>query len=954
MTERRKRLIEVAFPLEEVSEHSRREKNVRHGHISTLHIWWARRPLAACRAFIYASLVDDPPSEAEREELLKEVADIASWDAVRKPDEVVRPQAKGGSGLTGAQLLERARERILRDNGGKAPRLLDPFAGGGAIPLEALRLGCEVEASDLNPVAVLILKGTVEYPQKYGRPLAEQREKRPDDCAGVDGQVPQYIRDAGGSAQSSFGEGDAVAAYEKNPLAADVRYWGNWMLEKAREELAEFYPADPDGSVPVAYLWSRTVPCPSCGAEMPLIRQYWLARKDKKKVALQPVIDRANKRVDFEVVEGPNVSGDPGEATTSRGDTLCLVCSQTVKAAYVRDAGMQGRMSAIPTAVVLEAKGAGGKRYRADLDIDRQAYQKAVSRLAEMERDHDGDLPLVPDEPMPRHLTGGVITAFGYDTFGKLFNARQMVALTTFARLVREAHAEMEAAGLGDGYAKAVVSYLGLAVDRLADYNSTLARWVSSGEFTAGTFARQALPMVWDYSEVCPMQVTAGAFPGAVEWIALIIGAEAFDAASAIVVQRDARLTSSGFSAVVTDPPYYDAINYADLSDFFYVWAKRSLGGIVTDALALPLTPKREQAVMNVYSSGGGGKDAARKHYVDSMAESFGAMSNSLEADGMVSVVFAHTDPDAWATLIDGLLAANLVPDASWPIDTERGDKVSNLGQARLKTSVWMACRPRKPDAGPAFLGDLREELRENIEGKLLDFWRRGIRGVDFFLSAIGPALSVYGRHTKVLRPDGSEVDVREFLDIVRRESTRVALQQVLQGQDLGVIDEPTRAYVTWVWSYGKAALDAGEAIALCLATGADLDDVSRPHSIAEPAKEKSKKVYRLRSIAGRARNDEHLGQANGAKATPLIDQLQYGAWLWSTNRSADLAKYRAELGEQRWHAVRVLGQAVADCLPDNDEDRRIIHGMLGSGAASGAAPVAAPATSQGRLELDQ
>ena len=266
---RRKRLIEVAFPLEEVSAHSRREKNIRQGHISTLHIWWARRPLAACRAFIYASLVNDPGSDAEREELLKEVADLASWDAVRHPDRIVRKKSDGGSGLTGTALLEQARRRILEDNDGKPPKLLDPFAGGGAIPLEGLRLGCEVEASDLNPVAVLILKGTVEYPQKYGQP-----NSRP---------VPDYIyRAAKDPSQGRFNDDDLVEAYRRNPLAADIRYWGYWMLEKAREDLSRFYPPDPDGSVPVAYLWSRTISCPNCAAEMPLLRQYWLVRKTKE------------------------------------------------------------------------------------------------------------------------------------------------------------------------------------------------------------------------------------------------------------------------------------------------------------------------------------------------------------------------------------------------------------------------------------------------------------------------------------------------------------------------------------------------------------------------------------------------------------------------------------------------------------------------------------------------
>ena len=316
---RRKRLIEVAFPLEEVSAHSRREKNVRQGHISTLHIWWARRPLAACRAFIYASLVDDPGNDAEREELLGEVTDLASWDAVRHPDKVVRAKVDGGTGLTGTELLERARQRILDDNGGNPPKLLDPFAGGGAIPLEGLRLGCEVEASDLNPVAVLILRGTVEYPQKYG-----QSDSRP-----VPGYIDQAAKDP---SQGRFNDGDLTDAYRRNPLATDVRYWGRWMLEKARKDLSEFYPPDPDGNVPVAYLWSRTIPCPSCGAEMPLIRQYWLVRKPKKRVALKPLIDQGKQRVGFGVVEGLDVTGNPAEATTSRGDTRCLLCGQVVKA----------------------------------------------------------------------------------------------------------------------------------------------------------------------------------------------------------------------------------------------------------------------------------------------------------------------------------------------------------------------------------------------------------------------------------------------------------------------------------------------------------------------------------------------------------------------------------------------------------------------------------------------
>ena len=935
-TTRRKRLIEVAFPLEEVSAHSRREKNVRHGHISTLHIWWARRPLAACRAFIYASLVDDPDNDAEREELLKEVADLASWDAVRHPDKVVRDKPDGGSGLTGMELLERACRRILDCNGGKPPKLLDPFAGGGAIPLEGLRLGCEVEASDLNPVAVLILKGTVEYPQKYGQP-----DSRP---------VPDYIhRAAGDPPQGRFTDNNLVEAYRRNPLATDVRYWGNWMLEKAREELAQFYPPDPDGSVPVAYLWSRTIPCPTCDAEMPLIRQYWLARKANKRVALEPVIDRESNRVDFKVVEGADVTGDPAEATTSRGDTRCLLCGQVVKAAQIRELGWEGKMGSILTSVVLSNGDVQGKSYRADTIADYRIYANAGKALATAELAHNQDLSLAPDEPIPYDPQNMKVRTYGMQSWKELFNARQLLALTTFARLVGEAHGEMLRAGLDDEYARAVATYLALAVDRLANQQSTLSRWNGLGENIEGTFARQALPMLWDFAEVNSFSGATGDFRSALGWIVEVVehSSEAGKSSTVKANVVNANATTPSDDAlpneiVVTDPPYYDAINYADLSDFFYVWLKRSVGFLHPSLLALPLTPKREQVVMNVYETNDGAKnrkEQARQRYVHGMGNASHAMSDTLHSDGLMGVVFAHTHPDAWATLIEGLLGAGMVPNASWPIDTEREAKVSNLGQARLSTSVWMACRKREQLPEEAFFGDVLAEMRPVVRERLLYFWSKDIRGADFFISAIGPALSVFGRYSRVLRPDGTEVTVRDFLDIVRRESTTVALEQVLQGADLGAIDPVTQQYVTWVWSYSKAPLDAGEAIALCLATGASYDDTVRPYSIAVEGREKSKKVVRLRTIQQRAVDDDSLAHGTAARPAPLIDQLQHAAWLWGQNRVDQVGVYRGELGEGRWAALRTLGQAVAECLPDGDEDRRIIQGLLGSNVMAAAAP---------------
>ncbi|MCY4618412.1 MAG: DUF1156 domain-containing protein [Chloroflexi bacterium] len=942
MSERRKRLIEVAFPLEEVSAHSRREKSIRHGHISTLHIWWARRPLAACRAFIYASLVDDPDTDAERDALLREVADLANWDAVRHPDRVVRDPEDGGSGLTGAELLKRARERILACNDGKPPKLLDPFAGGGAIPLEGLRLGCEVEASDLNPVAVLILKATLEYPQKFGQ--ADSRE------------VPDYILQADQQfEQPGLAAEERAAEYRRNPLAADVRYWGQWILKRAREELAEFYPTDPDGRVPVFYLWSRTVPCPSCESEMPLIRQYWLARRPKKRVALQPVIDHKAGTVDFRIVEGVEVSGDPAVATSSRGDARCLICGQVVKVAQVRQACVEGKASAVLTSVVLTKEGVPGKHYRPFKQTDSDVFVTARNRLSTLKLNDDAVLPIVPDEPITFDPQNLKVRTYGMMTWGELFNERQLLALATFAQLVGEANGEMQTQGLSDDYSAAVATLLGLACDKLADYNSTLSRLDNSRESVGNTFTRQALPMVWDFCEVNPLSKSSGSFERALEWVASTLAPVGRPAA---VSQRDAKeAVAAQVAAIVTDPPYYDSINYADLSDFFYVWLKRSVGYLHPDLLALPLTPKRDQTVMNVYAnpdlSGLERQQAARRHYVDGMGSSFNAMAESLEPGGLTGVVFAHTDPDAWSTLIEGLLAAGLVPDASWPIDTEMETRTSGQGQARLKTSVWMVCRKQGEEPTEAFLGDVLDEMRPVTRERLLYFWGQGIRGADFFISAIGPALSVFGRHSLVLNPDGSEVSVRDFLDIVRRESTAVALEQVLQGADLGMVDSLTRQYVTWVWSYSRAALDAGEALALCLATGTRLDDVTRDHSIAVTAKQRSKKVVKLRTIAERAREDDDLGGESSGMTLSLIDQLQCAAWLWGQNQSDRLGMYRAALGESRWAVLLTLGQAVASCLPEGDEDRRIILGLLGATVRATEAPAPGPQLSLGMDEGD-
>ena len=360
-------------------------------------------------------------------------------------------------------------------------------------------------------------------------------------------------------------------------------------------------------------------------------------------------------------------------------------------------------------------------------------------------------------------MLGLRVDAFGLDQWGKLFNSRQLLAMTTFTKLVNEAHTAMLEQGLSSEYARAVTTYLGLAVSRLSSDHSSLTRWNPSGEKAEGALGLQALPMVWDFAEINPNGKSVGDAGTAIDLVSAAVDflSQPATSVSANVCLRDARQSSSEetFDVVITDPPYYDAIDYAGLADFYYVWLKRSIGHVNPDLLNLPLSPKNQQAIMATEKN----DPVERRRYVTMMSEAFQSMSASLESGGLTGVVFAHTDPDAWATLIEGLITADLVPNASWPIDTEIGTKLSASSQARLKTSVWMACRKRDCDVGDAFLSDVMERMRPVIRERLLYFWGKGIRGADFFISAIGPALSVFGLHSRVLRPDGEAVSVRRL-----------------------------------------------------------------------------------------------------------------------------------------------------------------------------------------------
>jgi putative DNA methylase len=489
------RLIEADFPLRQVSEESVREKNIRHGHISTLHIWWARRPLAASRATALAALL--PDESGQREELLALVRDIAPWEVVSNSN---------------APQIEKAREFIREAFGGRAPRVLDPFAGGGAIPLEALRLGCETYALDYNPVAVLLNKAVLEYPQKFGQP---------DSVSNV--PLPPRSEEHSRSNLELLEVSDERA---ESPLLQAVSAWGKWILEEARKELEQFYPKDADGSIPVGYIWARTLPCqnPACGAEIPLMRQTWLAKKDKKKIALRLIPNQHARRLDLEIVgqDGRPIDFDPEEGTVSRAHVRCPLCGGTIDDKTTRRLFREGKSGQRLMAVVLHHPKRTGKTYSLPTERDLEAYRAAETALEHKRarlREEWGIEP-VPDEPLPPLETLGFrVQRYGLTRWGDLFNPRQKLALITFADKVRQAHAHLLAQGAEPEFAKAVVTYLAFVVSKIADYCSTLCQWRNNLETVGHTFSRQALPMLWDYVEGNSITGASGTAEGSLDWI---------------------------------------------------------------------------------------------------------------------------------------------------------------------------------------------------------------------------------------------------------------------------------------------------------------------------------------------------------------------------------------------------------------------------------------------------
>lgn len=773
----RKKLIEVALPLEAINRESAREKSIRHGHPSTLHLWWARRPLAACRAVLFASLVDDPSShpelyseedqERERQRLFRLIEELVRWESSN--DE---------------RVLAAARAEIERSTGGAAPMVLDPFCGGGSIPLEAQRLGLEAQASDLNPVAVLITKALTEIPARFaGRPPCnpdrDLRMPSGDDWSGARG------------------------------LAEDVRWYGNWMRDEAWRRIGHLYPKVklPDGgeATVIAWLWARTVTCPNpaCGAEMPLVSSFRLATKRGKERWVRPIVDPRARRVDFDVS-----ATDPGidPPKLGRGARFrCLVCGQAADEEHVKAQGVAGRMGQKLMTVVAE-----GDRSR--LYVSPSTEEEKAARVA-APRD-------APSEPLPHDPRNIWCVQYGLDTHADLFSPRQLVALTTFADLVTEAR-ERVLADAGDvGYADAVVTYLGLCAGKLAAFHNSLARWRPGEGKSAPAFGRQAVPMVWDYAEVNPFAGAGGDWTGIVDGAASALG-RVPAAPDAKVSQADASRTEfRGGRQVCTDPPYYDNIGYADLSDFFYVWLRRTLHTVHPEIFATLLTPKTEELVATPYRFGGD-RQAAERFFEEGLKESFARLRVGQSPHYPLALYYAFKQAESrdgvitstgWETMLTGLLETGFAVTGTWPLRTEMLTRQIAMNTGALASSILLVCRPRPESAPLATRRELVAALRADLPEALARLQQANIAPVDLAQASIGPGMAVFSRYSKVVEADGSAMTVRTALGLINQ-----SLDEILAEQE-GDFDADTRFAITWFEQRGMEAGGYGEADVLARA----------------------------------------------------------------------------------------------------------------------------------------
>ena len=820
----KKKLIEVALPLEAINKAAAREKSIRHGHPSTLHLWWARRPLAAARAVIFSQMVDDPSAhpdlfptekkqEKERQRLFRIIEQLVLWENTTNETvlQAARDEIWQSWRYTCAENADHPRARELFDRH-VLPAFHDPFAGGGALPLEAQRLGLESYASDLNPVAVLINKAMIEIPPRFaGKAAVNPENGQKNDLAGREWRGAQG-------------------------LAEDVRHYGQWMRNEAEKRIGHLYPkvdvtAEMAEERPdlkqyvgrqltvIAWLWARTVKSPNpafAAVDVPLASTFMLSTKPGKEAYVEPVIEGGSYRFTVQVGKPDDAEGAKSGTKLARGANFkCLMSDAPIASDHIYGEANAGRMGARLMAVV--AEGTRGRVYLAPTPEHEAAALKAQPEWK-------------PEVAMPENPRWFSPPLYGLKTYGDLFTPRQLVALTTFSDLVAEARERVKrdalAAGLPDdnqplakfgagatAYAEAVGVYLAFAISKLADRGSTICTWFTERDSTRNTFARQSIPMTWDFAEPNMLLSGTGSFRGAVEWTAESIDGVASGYGSDLGTSRQLDATTQSISegkVVSTDPPYYDNIGYADLSDFFYVWLRRSLRPVFPELFTTMAVPKAEELVATPYRHGS--KQKAETFFLDGMTQAMHRLAEQAHPAFPVTIYYAFKQAESdggdgttntgWDTFLAAVIEAGFAISGTWPMRTELSNRMIGSGTNALASSIVLVCRPRSASAPTATRRDFLAALKAELPAALAHLQAGNIAPVDLAQAAIGPGMAVYTRYAKVLDAEGQPLSVRAALALINQ-----TLDEALAEQE-GDFDADTRWALAW---FEQMAFNEGE-----------------------------------------------------------------------------------------------------------------------------------------------
>lgn len=1016
MTVNCKKLIEVAMPIKEISAESVRDKSIRHGHISTLHLWWARRPLPVCRAVVFASLVPDPldencpqafrdavelllgkstnpgdpykpyedipytaiadkmednhrnrllmfigkfsPKYIENERLGKSTAakdqlsdaSLIKWEN-KNNDEIIGKARKliwvahnAASGKTAIELLkefdthyqaikkaenelyslpdrhiETENCKLLTDNLQKAidafldrmPKVFDPFAGGGAIPLEAARLGCKSYGNDINPVAHIIQKGSLEFPQKFGKPITYSKAEFVKLYA-VNSNQFTVQREKGGILYNNTLEIESWSDFEtkahllftdncklitvKNRLSFDVEFYAKKLLAETEKEIGHLYPADEKGNKPIAYYWAKVGTCsnPSCRAEVPLLKQFYLCNTKTKQVYLKPII--TGKEINFEIKNGKF----DAEGWLTRGNLFCPVCGNTTDVNTLKEQFVAGKTSERILAVIWDSK--DGKEYK-------QPTKKELEILSQTPTDIER-----PSEKMPVEYTQALPSCtWGISTWGEMYSSRQLNTIITLVNVLSKIKVKSEHSF--DEYKKSLYTYLAILIDRGSAINTAFGRWDVSRENVQSPFSKQAIPMIFDYPEGNLLGKTTGSLLNQLDWILRYIESESNNEFASYCNNASSgdksQFADKYLDAVVTDPPYYDAIAYADLSDFFYVWLKRTIGDLYPLNFATPQTPKSDECTALKHHRNNS-KDEAKLHFENKLTQIFDAIEH--QTSEIVSIMFAHQTTEAWTTLCNSILGARMNITGSWPVDTEMANRSLGLAGAVLESSVTVSARPAQRQ-GIGSYREVKKAIEKRVADEVEQLYRLGFRGADLLTACFGQAVSEFGQYEKVEKADGSEVTVAELLEMAR-ESAFNALLKGFDGDDF------TKFYIGWLQLYGFAESEFDDAAKFTkVGLSINVQDLFKEHILIKNGNKQT-----LGNFTERIAATKNLGERS---QNNLIDLVHRAMHLYKgSNRNALLQYINKVASSPESSFWRVL-TSLCEVLPAGSEDHKQATGLL-------------------------